>query len=217
MWMLLIVTSKGTQGWLKYYILLYSTLYRSISIWTYLSMRVSKIWAREHSCRNIWNNTRYKKLYSTSVFKYNTVNISRMASSQWAHDVYTTSPQRWYNVMTLHRLWGDVVSHDVPAGLLLKQWENKETFAETVIFWGRLREQGNKFQNFRKLSEISGNSKRGSHPERPIQVAQQTHNVETTSIQRWFNVLTLNQRWIDVVSALCARWVSSQLYEFSGY
>ena len=32
------------------------------------------------------------------------------------------------------------------------------------------------------------------------------HNVETTSIQRWFNVLTLNQRWIDVVSTLCACW-----------
>ena len=32
---------------------------------------------------------------------------------------------------------------------------------------------------------------------------QQVHNVKTTSIQRWFNVKTLNQRLIDVVSALC--------------
>ena len=32
-------------------------------------------------------------------------------------------------------------------------------------------------------------------------------NVETTSIQRWFNILTLNQCWIDVVSMLCACWV----------
>ena len=37
-------------------------------------------------------------------------------------------------------------------------------------------------------------------------LSQQTHNVETTSIQRWFNILTLNQRWIDVVSTLCACW-----------
>ena len=36
---------------------------------------------------------------------------------------------------------------------------------------------------------------------------QQAHNVETTSIQRWFNVKTLNQCWIDVVSTSCARWV----------
>ena len=36
--------------------------------------------------------------------------------------------------------------------------------------------------------------------------AQWTHNVEATSIQRWFNVLTLNQRWIDVVSTLCPCW-----------
>ena len=41
-----------------------------------------------------------------------------------------------------------------------------------------------------------------------------THNVETTSIQRWFNVKdvdstsrTLNQRWIEDVSSLCASWV----------
>ena len=27
--------------------------------------------------------------------------------SQWAHDVYTTSPQRRCNVTTLHRRWGD--------------------------------------------------------------------------------------------------------------
>ena len=32
--------------------------------------------------------------------------------------------------------------------------------------------------------------------------AQRTHNVKTTSIKRWFNALTLNQRWIDVVSTL---------------
>ena len=32
------------------------------------------------------------------------------------------------------------------------------------------------------------------------------HTVETTSIQRWFNVLTLNQRWVNVVSTLCACW-----------
>ena len=36
--------------------------------------------------------------------------------------------------------------------------------------------------------------------------SQQAHNVETVSIQRWLNVETLNQRWIDVVSTLCARW-----------
>ena len=43
---------------------------------------------------------------------------------------------------------------------------------------------------------------------------QQAHNVETTSIQRWFNVLTLNQLWIDVVSTLCARWVDSNSRSF---
>ena len=31
--------------------------------------------------------------------------------------------------------------------------------------------------------------------------------VETTSIQLWFNVKTLNQRWIDVVSTVCACWL----------
>ena len=38
------------------------------------------------------------------------------------------------------------------------------------------------------------------------QTSQQAHNVEKESIQRWFNVLTLNQRWIYVVSTLCAYW-----------
>ena len=33
----------------------------------------------------------------------------------------------------------------------------------------------------------------------------------TTSIQRWFNVLTLNQRWIDVVLMSCACWEVSTL------
>ena len=36
--------------------------------------------------------------------------------------------------------------------------------------------------------------------------SNKAHNVETTSIQRWFNVKTLNQRWIDVVSTLCICW-----------
>ena len=40
-----------------------------------------------------------------------------------------------------------------------------------------------------------------------ILTTQQAHNVETTSIQRWFNVKTLNQRWMDVVSTSCACWV----------
>ena len=31
----------------------------------------------------------------------------------------------------------------------------------------------------------------------------------TTLKQRWFNVKTFNQRWIDVVSTLCACWVVS--------
>ena len=35
---------------------------------------------------------------------------------------------------------------------------------------------------------------------------KQAHNIETTSIQRWSNVLTLNQHWIDVVSTVCACW-----------
>ena len=38
---------------------------------------------------------------------------------------------------------------------------------------------------------------------------QQAHNVETTSIQRWFN-----QRWIDVVSTLCACWDIKSLVFF---
>ena len=38
------------------------------------------------------------------------------------------------------------------------------------------------------------------------EIAQLIHNVETTSIQRWFSILTLNQRWIDVVSVVCACW-----------
>ena len=33
-----------------------------------------------------------------------------------------------------------------------------------------------------------------------------TLSLQTTSIQRWFNIKMLNQRWIDVVSTLCARW-----------
>ena len=36
-----------------------------------------------------------------------------------------------------------------------------------------------------------------------------SHNVETTSIQCWFNDLMLNQHWIDVVSTLCACWVGT--------
>ena len=43
------------------------------------------------------------------------------------------------------------------------------------------------------------------------------HNVETTSIKRWFNVLTLNQRWIDVVSTLCACWALSGALMFHDY
>ena len=35
---------------------------------------------------------------------------------------------------------------------------------------------------------------------------QLAHNVETKSIQRWFNVLTLNQRLVDVFTKLCACW-----------
>ena len=31
-------------------------------------------------------------------------------------------------------------------------------------------------------------------------------NVEKTSIQRWFDLM-LNQRWIDVISTLCACWI----------
>ena len=37
-----------------------------------------------------------------------------------------------------------------------------------------------------------------------VKLSQQAQKVETTSIQRWFNVKTLNQRWIDIVSTLCA-------------
>ena len=36
--------------------------------------------------------------------------------------------------------------------------------------------------------------------------SKQAHAVGTTSIQRWFNVLTLNQRWIDIVSTVCVCW-----------
>ena len=35
---------------------------------------------------------------------------------------------------------------------------------------------------------------------------QRCFSVYLPSIQRWFNVLTLNQRWIDVVSASYAHW-----------
>ena len=35
---------------------------------------------------------------------------------------------------------------------------------------------------------------------------QQAHDVETTSIQHWLIVKTLNQRLINVVSTMCARW-----------
>ena len=40
----------------------------------------------------------------------------------------------------------------------------------------------------------------------PLEVvySQQAHNVETTSIQSWYNIKALNQRWIDVVSTLYA-------------
>ena len=41
----------------------------------------------------------------------------------------------------------------------------------------------------------------------PYKTPKRAHSVEKkTSIQRWFNVLTLNQRLIDVVSTLCACW-----------
>ena len=36
---------------------------------------------------------------------------------------------------------------------------------------------------------------------------QRTHIVVKTSMERWFNILTLDQRWFDVVSTLCACWV----------
>ena len=39
----------------------------------------------------------------------------------------------------------------------------------------------------------------------------------TTSIQRWFNVLTLKQCWIDVVPSLCACWEDSCLVDLSKY
>ena len=42
-----------------------------------------------------------------------------------------------------------------------------------------------------------------------VHISQQAHNVETRSIQRWFNDMTLNQRWIGVVSALFARWAAT--------
>ena len=29
--------------------------------------------------------------------------------------------------------------------------------------------------------------------------SMQAHTVETMSFQRWFNILMLNQRWIDIV------------------
>ena len=38
-------------------------------------------------------------------------------------------------------------------------------------------------------------------------LSAKTHQALTTSIQRWFNVKTLNQRWIDVISVLCDLWV----------
>ena len=39
---------------------------------------------------------------------------------------------------------------------------------------------------------------------------QQAYNVKTTSIQRWFNVKKMNQRWIDVVSTMCVCWAAAK-------
>ena len=36
--------------------------------------------------------------------------------------------------------------------------------------------------------------------------SQQAHKDETMMFQCWFNVLTLNQCWIDIVSMLCVCW-----------
>ena len=58
--------------------------------------------------------------------------------------------------------------------------------------------------NYRKL-KVKWN---GLHCLLKLQeVTLQAHNIETTSFQPWFNVKTLNQRWNDVVSVLCACWV----------
>ena len=36
--------------------------------------------------------------------------------------------------------------------------------------------------------------------------SQQAHIVDSTYIQRWFHTMTLNQRWINVESTMCACW-----------
>ena len=46
-------------------------------------------------------------------------------------------------------------------------------------------------------------------------ISQRAHSVKTTSIQRWFNVMTLNQRWIDVVSTLYVCWDAMFCFVFS--
>ena len=40
------------------------------------------------------------------------------------------------------------------------------------------------------------------------ETTQQACNIEIMSIQCWFNILTLNHHWLDIVSMLCARWVA---------
>ena len=40
---------------------------------------------------------------------------------------------------------------------------------------------------------------------------RRAHSIVTTSIQLWFNDLTLSQRWIDVVQTSCARWAPSDM------
>ena len=47
--------------------------------------------------------------------------------------------------------------------------------------------------------------------------AQRAHNVKSTLIQRWVNVLTLNQRWIDDVSTVCSCWDHCKIPYLSKY
>ena len=41
-------------------------------------------------------------------------------------------------------------------------------------------------------------------------IIQQVHRAETTLNEYWFNVMTLNQRWTNIVSTLCVHWLHYQ-------
>ena len=79
------------------------------------------------------------------------------SSSQQTHEVYTTSPQRRCNVMTLHRRWGDVVQtsyarwvYSIPRN---RRWYFMQHGISKRIFWEKLNKQKNKKKKNKKKTK----------------------------------------------------------------